>query len=180
MAGNTSQWCVFDGRGDEIICETITLNFRSVSQMEVRVCHSMSPFQSAFSLAYPTDPPNPALCHNPSTNLERSLVPSRSSFFPEGGGTEIKTIQPCRCYPLKISSSACLNSPVLIPSRMLNYKFPAASPFRASTNSTMSVFTNAQPWPPPLSSSPLMAKHPQSARSNHCLYQKEERTLVYS
>ena len=44
----------------------------------------------------PTQPPR----HNSSTNPEYSLVPSHGSFFPEGDGTQIKTIQHCRCYPL--------------------------------------------------------------------------------
>ena len=75
--------------------------------------------------------------------------------------------------PLKLSRA--LVSPVPAPSRALNYKFPAASPFNNSTNPNASMSTNVPPSPSSLLSSfkTYRGKHPQSFGSEHCVHLHE-------
>ena len=99
----------------------------------------------------------------------------RDSYQPSCTHVGLYKVTPQKQKPFNpasstLSTSAYLTSPVSTPSRTLNYKFPAASPFNESTNSNMSMSTSVPPSPSPLLSSPLMAyrgKHPQSAGSGY-------------
>jgi len=101
-----------------------------------------------------------------------SMFPKKSNG-PSCTHLDLKKVTPQKQKPFNpssstLSTSSYLTSPVSTPSRTLNYKFPAASPFNDSTNSNVSMSTSVPPSPSPLLSSPLMAyrgKHPQSAGS---------------
>ncbi|KAF9645902.1 hypothetical protein BDM02DRAFT_3189300 [Thelephora ganbajun] len=141
----------------------------TISLIEGGVCAllMMSIFQSAFALKYPRGSFPPM-----ATPVKPFNTPANS---PAASQSKHKILSPTKVTPQKqkpfnpasstLSTSTYLTSPVSTPSRTLNYKLPAASPFNDSKNSNVSMSTSVPPSPSPLLSSPLMAyrgKHSQS------------------